>query len=139
MAKMKCENCRQEILEDNPAQCPYCYSKNLIPISERLPDELNQLPLEMVRASRKPVSGTSSRVQMVLGVAGLIFLILGISLILYGGTQPANLAISASYGNPSQVNGFSFAGIVLAVAGASCGLIWLMQRFPRHAPAGLVS
>ncbi len=56
MAKMKCANCRQEILEDNPAQCPYCQSKNLIPINERLPEELNQLPLEMAPVSRKPVS-----------------------------------------------------------------------------------
>ena len=29
---MRCASCHQEIMVDDPAVCPYCYSTNLVPI-----------------------------------------------------------------------------------------------------------
>jgi len=56
MGKMKCVSCRQEILEDNPTVCPYCYSKNLIPVETPYPEANPQSTITTQNKVPKPRS-----------------------------------------------------------------------------------
>jgi len=85
---MKCSNCHQEILEDNPSECPYCYSKNLIPIEDKYPDGFDPTKPELTQVQRSPLSEKSNHTQTILAALGFVMLFSGISLILYGSTQP---------------------------------------------------
>jgi transposase-like protein len=41
--KMKCADCREEILQKNPEKCPYCGSTNLISKEDEVPNVLAEI------------------------------------------------------------------------------------------------
>ena len=128
MAKMKCANCHQEILEGNPSECPYCYSKNLIPIEDKFPDGFDPTKSELARTQRSLIYEEADHKQTILAALGFVMLFSGISLILYGSTQPGNITIGAEYGHPSRVNILGFIGVLLVGFSLSCWLYWVFQH-----------
>jgi DNA-directed RNA polymerase subunit RPC12/RpoP len=130
LAKMKCANCHQEILEDTPLECPYCYSKSLIPIEDKYPDGFDPMEPESTRVRRSPLSGKSNHTQTILAAFGFIMLFSGIILIWYGSTLPGNITIGPEYSYPrsaSSVSILGFIGLLLVAFSLSCWLYWVFQ------------
>ena len=68
--------------------------------------------------------------QAKLAVLGTVFLVLSISLILYGSTQPPNITILFEYTNsPEKVNLFLFIGVFLALFALVCWVFWFFRHF----------
>lgn len=127
---MKCADCHQEILEDDPLECPYCFSKNLIPIEDKYPDGFDPTKPELTQVQRTPVSEKSTHTQTVVAALGFTLLFSGIILIWYGSTQPGNITIGPKYGYPSSasmVNVLGVIGFLLVIFSLSCWLFWVFQ------------
>ena len=124
LAKMKCVNCHQEILEDNPVQCPYCLSKNLIPIEDEFPP-YSQSPSN----DSSPYYSKHKHREAMWAVLGAVFLIVSTGLILFGSTQPPNITIGTERQHLSaKVNVFSFLGLLLTSGVVVSWLLWLNAR-----------
>jgi hypothetical protein len=125
---MKCANCHQEILEDNPSECPYCYSKNLIPMEDKFPDGFDPAKPELTQAQRSSIYEETNHKQTILAALGFVMLFSGISLILYGSTLPGNITIGVQYGHPSRINILGFIGLLLVGFSLYCWLYWVFQH-----------
>jgi DNA-directed RNA polymerase subunit RPC12/RpoP len=88
MAKMRCTSCGQEILEDDPIECPYCYSKNLVPTNSSSLD--NMAEDEAITPDvRSPGQRLKAMIHFTTGV-GIILFVLGMAILFWDVTLYGN-------------------------------------------------
>jgi len=131
---MKCANCHQEILENNPEECPYCNSKNLIHIEDKYPDGFDLTKHETLQTQIIPVPEKIKHTRIALATLGIILLILGISFTLFGSTLPGNIAFGPEYGHSDSISIFGFLGGLLLVFDIPCWFL-LLYTYPRSKPS----
>ncbi len=129
MRKLKCANCYQEILADDQVECPYCHSKNLIPIDEKFP--LNPWPKEQKEQDNSLYDKPKQR-ETIFALLGTIIFIASIGLMWYGSTQPPNITTGTEFGHPDNVSVFFFVGEVLMLVGSSCYGFWMFAYASRR-------
>lgn len=81
MAKMRCASCGQEILEDDPIECPYCYSKNLVPTYSYSLDKLAEYGASTPYV-RSPRQGLKAMIHFTT-VVGIILFVLGMAFLFW--------------------------------------------------------
>lgn len=90
---MKCVNCHEEILEDNPDMCPYCGSKNLIPLESPYPTVKSQSTITTQTKVLKPKSKYWNLYWVVLVSVSIVIAVFGSYFSKFSQVSTANVLI----------------------------------------------